>query len=71
MKLIGLAQDRDKWRALVNVVTNLWMQSSGLSIDLVADDGVCECPESGVAVAVGRGQFGNPGKLAMAHQTAF
>jgi hypothetical protein len=22
---IGLAQDRDKWRVLVNVVTNLWV----------------------------------------------
>jgi hypothetical protein len=22
---IGLVQDRDKWRALVNVVTNLWV----------------------------------------------
>jgi hypothetical protein len=22
---IGLAQDRDKWRALVNVVMNLWV----------------------------------------------
>jgi hypothetical protein len=23
---IGLAQERDKWRALVNVVMNLWVQ---------------------------------------------
>jgi hypothetical protein len=22
---IGLAQDKDKWRALVNAVTNLWV----------------------------------------------
>jgi hypothetical protein len=26
MDWIGLAQDRDRWRAIVNVVMNLWVQ---------------------------------------------
>jgi hypothetical protein len=33
---IGLAQDRDKWRALINAVTNLWVFSSSAQLHVVS-----------------------------------
>ena len=31
MDLIGVALDRDKWRALVNVVMNIWLPQNAVN----------------------------------------